>query len=271
MNTTEILDKVSELAVTYGTKIIGAIIVWIVGSWVLKYIVRFFNKTLDKRNVDVTLKPFLKGLVGTLLKALLVITVLSMLGIEMTSFIAVLGAAGLAIGMALSGTLQNFAAGVMLLIFKPFRVGDFITVGDHSGTVKEIQIFNTILETLEHHIVTVPNSVTSNSSVTNYTSKPYRRVDWTVGMAYGDDLAMAKEVLKAICDADDRILKEPETVFVAVEALADSSVNFTVRAWVKNENYWPVYFRLNEEVYQKFGPSGLHIPFPQMDVHVHQS
>ncbi|MBO6516977.1 MAG: mechanosensitive ion channel [Bacteroidia bacterium] len=271
MNTDKILEKISELSVTYGTKIIGAVIVFIIGSWIVKLLTKSFNAILDKRNVDVSLKPFLKGLVNTLLRVLLVISVLSMLGIEMTSFVAILGAAGLAVGMALSGTLQNFAGGVMILIFKPFKVGDYIQAQDHEGFVKEIQIFNTILETLDFKKVIIPNGGLSNASMVNYTPGAVRRVDWTVGMAYGDDVDTAKKVIADLCASDARILNEPEPLFIAVEALADSSVNFTVRAWVKNEDYWGVYFRLNEEVYKNFGPAGLNIPFPQMDVHLHKA
>jgi small conductance mechanosensitive channel len=271
MDTTKIMDKITELGVTYGTKIIGAVAVLIIGGWIVKLISKGFNKMLDKRKVEDSLRPFLKSLIGTMLKILLVITVLTMLGVEMTSFIALLGAAGLAIGMALSGTLQNFAGGVMILIFKPFKVGDFIAAQGYEGTVTEIQVFNTIILTLDHKKVIIPNGGLSNSVMTNFTHNPVRRVDWTVGIGYGDDVDKAREVILNLVKSDPNVLTEPEDVFVEVEELGDSSVNFTVRAWTRNENYWDVYFRLNKEVYKNFAKEGLNIPFPQMDVHVHKA
>jgi len=220
--------------------------------------------------MDESLKPFLKGLVGMLLKALLFISVLGMIGIEMTSFIAILGAVGLAVGMALSGTLQNFAGGVMILIFKPFKIGDFIEAQGYMGVVKEIQIFNTIVTTPDNKTIIIPNGGLSTSSMINYSTEEERRVDWTIGIAYGDDVDKARAVIKRLCDEDSRILKDPE-VFIAVSELADSSVNFAVRAWVKAPDYWGVFFDLNENVYKTFGKEGLNIPFPQMDVHVHKN
>ena len=201
---------------------------------------------------------------------MLIISVLSMLGIEMTSFIAILGAAGLAVGMALSGTLQNFAGGVMILLFKPFKVEDVIEAQGFLGKVSEIQIFNTILKTPDNKTIIIPNGGLATGPMTNYTTEPQRRVDWTFGIGYGDDVDQAKTVIQALCDQDTRILKDPE-LFIAVSELADSSVNFAVRAWVKGEDYWDVYFDLNEKVYKTFDQKGLNIPFPQMDVHVHQS
>jgi len=270
MNTEKILDQLIQIGVEYGPKLIGAIIVLIIGGWVIKGLVRALGKMMDKSNTDESLKPFLKSLVGMLLKALLFISVLGMIGIEMTSFIAIFGAAGLAIGMALSGTLQNFAGGVMILIFKPFKVGDFLEAQGYMGVVKEIQIFNTIVTTVDNKTIIIPNGGLSTSSMINYSTEPTRRVDWTVGIAYGDDVDKARAVIKKLCDADSRILKDPE-VFIAVSELADSSVNFAVRAWVKAPDYWGVFFDLNENVYKTFGNEGLNIPFPQMDVHVHKN
>lgn len=270
MNTDEILKKITDMAVEYGPKLIGAIVVLIIGSWIIKLIMRSFRKILDKRNIDDSLKPFLKSLVGMLLRVMLIISVLGMVGIQMTSFIAILGAVGLAIGMALSGTLQNFAGGVMILLFKPFKVGDFIEAQGHTGSVKEIQIFNTILTTPDNKTIIIPNGGLSTSSMTNYSTEPLRRVDWTVGIGYGDSIEKAREVLQKLADADKRILKDPE-VFIGVSELADSSVNFAVRAWVKAEDYWGVFFDMNENVYNTFEKEGLNIPFPQMDVHLHKN
>ncbi len=270
INTEGILDKITELTLSYGPKLIGAIIVWIIGSMVVKAITNAFSKTLDKRQTDESLKPFLKSLVSVLLKTLLVVSVLGMLGVEMTSFIAILGAAGLAVGMALSGTLQNFAGGVIILLFKPFKVGDFIDAQGHKGVVKEIQIFNTILTEPDNKTVIIPNGGLSTGSMVNYSTEPQRRVDWTFGIGYGDNINDAKKVLQELIEKDHRILKTPEP-FIAVSELADSSVNFAVRTWVKAEDYWGVYFDMNENVYNAFNKAGLNIPFPQMDLHVHKS
>lgn len=270
MDTQEIFRQLTEIAVEYGPRLLGALAVLIIGSWVIKALTKGFARMLDRRQTDASLTPFLKGIVNILLKVLLVISVLGMLGIEMTSFIAILGAAGLAVGMALSGTLQNFAGGVILLIFRPFKVGDFIDAQGHMGTVKEIQIFNTILKTPDNKTIIIPNGGLSTSSMTNFSAEEKRRVDWTFGIAYGDDAHKAKEVIKRLCDDDQRIHKEPE-VFIALSELANSSVNFVVRAWVNAEDYWSVFFDMNEKVYNIFGEEGLNIPFPQMDVHVHKN
>ena len=194
-----------------------------------------------------------------------------MVGIQMTSFIAILGAAGLAVGMALSGTLQNFAGGVMILIFKPFKNGDFIEAQGHTGTVSEIQIFNTILKTLDNKTIIIPNGGLANGSMTNYSTEEKRRVDWTFGVGYGDKTDDAKGLLLELMSEDSRILSDPAAPFVAVSELGDSSVNFAVRAWVKAEDYWGVFFDMNEKVYNTFDKKGLSIPYPQMDVHVHKN
>lgn len=270
MNAEKILEFVTEKALEYGPKLIGAILVWIIGSWIIKAITKSFAKLLEKRDTDASLRPFLKGMVNILLKVMLVISVLGMLGIEMTSFIAILGAAGLAVGMALSGTLQNFAGGVMILIFKPFKVGDVINAQGYTGAVSEIQIFNTILKTPDNKTIIIPNGGLSNSSMVNYSTEELRRVDWTVGIGYGDDADKARAVIQKMCDEDARILKDP-AVFIGVSELADSSVNFAVRAWVNAADYWDVFFALNENVYKTFDKEGLNIPYPQMDVHVHKN
>ncbi len=264
-----IVDQLIKISLTYGPKLIAAIAVWIIGGWVVKLIVNSFGKVMDKGRTDPSLKPFLKGLVGGLLKVMLIISVLGMLGIQMTSFIAILGAAGLAVGMALSGTLQNFAGGVMILIFKPFKAGDVIEAQGFIGSVYEIQIFNTILKTPDNKTIIIPNGGLSTSSMTNFSTEDKRRVDWTIGVGYGEDLDKTKEVIKKLCDEDSRILKDPE-VFIAVAELADSSVNFTVRAWVNAADYWGVFFDLNEKIYKTFNAAGINIPYPQMDVHLHK-
>lgn len=270
VNPEELLTQATELTFTYGPKLLGAIVVWIIGGWIIRAIVKVLGKGMDKAGTDISLQPFLKGLVSGLLKVMLVITVLGMVGIQMTSFIAILGAVGLAVGMALSGTLQNFAGGVMILMFKPFKAGDVIDAQGYVGSVSEIQIFNTILKTPDNKTIIIPNGGLSTGSMTNYSTEGRRRVDWTIGVGYGDDLDKARQVIKKLCDDDSRILKDPE-VFIAVSELADSSVNFTVRAWVESGDYWGVFFEMNENVYKTFDREGLNIPYPQMDVHVNQS
>ncbi|UBM59675.1 mechanosensitive ion channel [Marinilongibacter aquaticus] len=268
MNFEHILNRITEIIIDYGPRLLAAIAVWLIGTWVVRGLTKTFIKTMERREVDASLRPFLQGTVNTLLKIMLVLSVLATMGIEMTSFVAVLGAIGLAVGMALSGTLQNFAGGVMILLFKPFKVGDYIKAQGYGGTVKEIQIFNTILKTPDNVTVVIPNGGLSNSSLTNYSAEARRRVDWTFGIGYGDSAAKAEEVIKRLCDEDPRILKDPE-VFIALSELADSSVNFVVRAWVEAGDYWAVFFEMNRKVYDTFEKEGLNIPFPQMDVHVH--
>lgn len=266
---TETIEKLTDMAVQYAPKLGSAILVLIIGLIIVKAITKGFEAALNKSKLDQSLKPFLTGIINALLKVLLFISVLGMVGIEMTSFIAILGAAGLAIGMALSGTLQNFAGGVMILTFKPYRVGDFIEAQGYAGVVNQIQIFNTILRTGDNKTIIIPNGQLNNSSMVNFSTEDKRRVDWTIGIAYGDDVDVARSVIKELCDADERIHKDPE-VFIAVSELADSSVNFAVRAWVDKANYWPVFFAMNEKVYKTFPQRGLNIPFPQMDVHLHK-
>lgn len=269
MTLDELMPQILELIFSYGPKLVGAILVLIVGFWIVKALSGGFKRLLDARDLDASLKPFMVSLVSMLLKVILVISVLTTMGIEMTSLIAVLGAAGLAVGMALSGTLQNFAGGVMILIFRPFKVGDYIDAQGYSGTVNAIQIFNTFLKTPDNKTIIIPNGGLSTSSMTNYSTEPKRRVDWTFGIGYGDDVDKAKSVIKGLADADERIHKDPE-VFIAVSALADSSVNLAVKAWVNAEDYWGVHFDMNENIYKTFAKEGLNIPFPQMDVHVHK-
>ena len=263
------LSSALDLAKIYAPRLIGAIVIWIVGSWMIKVINKGIKNYIRKKEIDASLAPFLRSLVTMLLKVMLVLSILSTLGMELTSFVAILGAAGLAVGMALSGTLQNFAGGVMILIFKPFKAGDVIDAQGHIGVVKEIQIFNTLLTTPDNKVIIIPNGGLANSSMTNYSAMATRRVDMSFGIAYGDSIELAKETLKEIIDADERILKEPAPQ-VVLSSLGDSSVNFAVRMWVNSADYWNVFFEMNEKVYNIFAKKGLNIPFPQMDVHLHQ-
>ena len=263
-------DKLVDLLVLYAPKFVGAILVLIVGLWLIKVITKGISRVMEKRNMDVSLKPFIRSLVNILLKALLFISVLGMVGIEMTSFIALLGAAGLAVGMALSGTLQNFAGGVMILLFKPYRVGDFVEAQGYMGTVKEIQIFNTIMLTVDNKTIIIPNSKISSDSLINYSAQETRRVDWVFGIGYGNKVEEAREIIESLVASDTRILKDPAHQIVLSE-LGDSSVNITVRAWVKSADYWDVKFKMNEDIYNQFNDKGINIPFPQMDVHIHNN
>ncbi|PLW96346.1 MAG: mechanosensitive ion channel protein MscS [Marinilabiliales bacterium] len=265
--TQEILIWLSGLATQYGLKIIGAVVVLVVGLWVIKAIMKGIKRTMNKRNMDESLKPFLLSMISILLKVMLVISVLTMVGIQMTSFIAILGAAGLAVGLALSGTLQNFAGGVMILIFKPFKVGDFIDAQGYLGTVTEIQIFITILLTPDNKTIIIPNGPLSTGSLTNFSSQENRRVDWNFGIAYGDDYDKAKSLILDLLKTEEKVLKDPAP-FVALGEMADSSVNITVRAWVNAADYWTVFFSMNEKFYKQADKNGLSIPFPQLDVHL---
>jgi len=261
------LSNYKPLLVEYGTNLAFAIIVLIVGLWITGIITRSSKKAMLKSKIDESLVPFLSSLISSLLKILVVISALGMLGVEMTSFIALLGAAGLAVGMALSGTLQNFAGGVMLLVFKPFKVGDYIEAQGHSGTVTNIQIFNTILTTPDNKVIIIPNGGLSTNSMVNYSEEKTRRVEWNVGISYGDDAGKAQEVLKKIVAEDSRILKDPAP-FVEIGELGDSAVVMKVRVWVNGADYWDVLFETNKKIYEVLPKEGLSFPFPQMDVHL---
>mgnify|MGYP000573551033 FL=1 len=263
------LSRMVDLGVTVGSKILFAVIVLIVGRWLVRRLNKLVNKILTKREVDASLTTFVRSLVSITLNLLLVIVIIGILGIETSSFIALFASAGVAVGMALSGTLQNFAGGVMILLFKPFKVGDFIEAQGQSGTVREIQIFNTILTTADNKVIIIPNGGLSTGLMKNYSKEPTRRVDWEFGIAYGDDYTKAREVLARLLDADSRVLKEP-AYFIALTSLGASSVNIVVRAWVNSADYWGVYFDMNEKVYKTFAQENLNIPFPQMDIHLHQ-
>lgn len=263
-------EMLLTLSITYGPRLIGALLTLFLGLWLVGIVTSVVKRMLAKSKVDPSLVSFLLSLASILLKVLVYITALGVMGVQMTSFIALLGAAGLAIGLALSGTLQNFAGGVMILFFKYFKVGDYIEAQGHAGIVKEIQIFVTILTTPDNKTIIVPNGPLATESLINYSAQPTRRVDWTFGIAYGDDVDSAYTVIRSLIAQDDRILGDPQP-FMAVSALADSSVNIVVRVWVKTEDFWPVHFRMNEEVYKAFAAAGLTIPFPQRDVHVYQA
>lgn len=261
------LDKIINFGFEYAPKLIGGLLVLVVGLWISKLITKKVGKSLAKSSIDQSLVPFLRSLTNIILKVLVAITVMGMIGIQMTSFVAIIGAAGLAVGLALSGTLQNFSGGIIILILKPFKIGDFIEAQGFSGTVKEISIFSTMLNTPDKKLVIIPNGPLSTGALINFSAEPLRRVDWTFGIAYGDDVENFKKAINQFIVEDDRILKEPAG-FIGLSELADSSVNFAVRVWVDSADYWGVFFDMNEKAYTKFPDYDLNIPFPQMDVHV---
>ena len=260
-------DLVKDYVVPFGIKLVAAIIVLLLGRWIIKLIKKGLTKVMARRNIEPSLNSFLMSLVSVLLTFFLIIAIIGILGINTSSLVALLASAGLAIGMALSGTLQNFAGGVMIMLFKPFKVGDFIAAQGYEGKVNGIQIFNTTILTPDNKTVILPNGALSTGPVTNFNKETDRRVDWVFSISYGDDYDKAKAVLQRLCDADERILKEPEPV-IEILKMSDSSVDITVRARVKPEDYWAVYFRMNEMVYKTLPQEGLNFPFPQMDVHM---
>ena len=248
-------------------KILIALAIYFIGRWVVRRILKLVDVAMQHRNVDISLRSFTRNTISTVFTLLLVLIVVSTLGVNVTSLIAVASAATLAIGMALSGTAQNFAGGVMILLMKPYRVGDYISAQGQSGTVRDIKLFSTVITTADNQTIYIPNNSIATAIIDNYSTADLRRVDWTVGISYGDGVDVARKAVLAMLDADSRILKDPAPV-VWVAALADSSVNLTIRAWVKNGDYWNVFFENNEEFYKELPKHGLSFPFPQMDVHM---
>ncbi|MCD6581213.1 MAG: mechanosensitive ion channel [Desulfuromusa sp.] len=260
-------DKLVELVQSYGLPLIWAIIVFIVGRIVARILSNVVAKMMNKSNIDETLVKFVKTLVYVALMIFVILAALGKLGIETTSFAAILAAAGLAIGLSLQGTLGNFAAGFMLILFRPFKVGDFVEAGGISGIVEAIQIFSTKMRTGDNKEITVPNGQIIGSTITNYSAKETRRVDLVIGVGYNDDLKKVRAVLEDILSSDERILKDPAPTIGVLE-LADSSVNFAVRPWVKSGDYWPVLFDTQETIKLRFDAEGISIPYPQQDVHM---
>ena len=248
-------------------KILIALAIYFIGRWVVRRILKLVDVAMQHRNVDISLRSFTRNTISTVFTLLLVLIVVSTLGVNVTSLIAVASAATLAIGMALSGTAQNFAGGVMILLMKPYRVGDYISAQGQSGTVRDIKLFSTVITTADNQTIYIPNNSIATAIIDNYSTADLRRVDWTVGISYGDDVDVARKAVLSMLAADPRVLSDPAPV-VWVAALADSSVNLTIRAWVKNGDYWNVFFEHNEEFYKELPKHGLSFPFPQMDVHM---
>ncbi len=263
---TELIQQLIELGVQAGKSLLVALLIFVVGRFLVKLINKLVAQMMERRKVEPTIASFVKSFVNILLMVLLVITVVSALGVNTTSFAALLASAGVAVGMALSGNLQNLAGGILLLLFKPYKVGDYISAQGVEGTVKGIQIFHTILTTVDNKEIFVPNGALSSGSVVNFSKNELRRVDQTVTVEYGTDVEAVRQAVLDIAKADPRVLTDPAP-FVALSALADSSVNFTVRFWVKSADYWGVFFDTNRKVYEEFNRRGIGFPFPQIQVH----
>ena len=267
LDVSELMSGFMEQALWVLVKLFVALLFYWVGRWLIRRVVRLVDRAMEHRKVDISLRSFARNTVSVVMILILVLIVVQTLGVNVTSLIAVFSAATLAIGMALSGTAQNFAGGVMILIVKPYRVGDYITAQGQSGTVQEIKLFSTVITTADNQTIYIPNNVIATAIIDNYSTAETRRVQWTIGIAYGDDVEVARQTILAMFAADARILKDPApAVFVA--ELGDSVVKLSVRAWTKNSEYWDVYFEYNERFYTELPKVGIHFSYPQMDVHI---
>jgi len=263
----KIIEMLTLWSTTYAIKIVAALLIFFIGKWLARMVTNLLTKLLDKKNIDATLIQFLDSILYYTFLIVVIIAAAGQLGINTTSFLTIVGAAGLAIGLALKDSLSNFASGFMLIMFHPFRIGDFVNAGGASGTVKSIDMFNTTIHTPDNQKVIVPNSKITSDVITNVTANDTRRVDMVIGIGYQDDIAKAKTVLEGIIKDEKRVLENPVTT-IAVSELADSSVNFVVRPWVKTADYWGVYFDLTEKIKITFDKEGISIPYPQQDVHL---
>lgn len=263
------LQLITEILTVFGFKILAALVVLLVGSWVAKWIRGLIRRLMEKRGLESTVTGFVANLSYYAIITFVVIAALGQLGIRTASFIAVLGAAGLAVGLALQGSLSNFAAGVLLVIFRPFKVGDFVEAGGATGIVDSLEIFSTIFKSLDNKKIIVPNSNILADNIVNYSAYPIRRVDLVFGIGYNDDIDQAKQIIWDVLNQDDRILKEPAPT-VSLCELADSSVNFAVRPWVNGTDYWNVFFDTTETLKKRFDAAGINIPYPQRDVHIYE-
>lgn len=261
-----LVQQLIDWGVSAGGRIIGAIIILVVGRILISFLKKLISKVMTKRHIDPGIQSFVKSLTNILLTILLIIAVVSKLGVDTTSFAALLASAGVAIGMALSGNLQNFAGGLIVLLFRPFKVGDWIEYLNVSGTVREIQIFHTILTTADNKVIYIPNGAVSSGTITNYSREETRRIDWVVGVEYGENYDKVESTARRLIAADSRILTTPEP-FVALHALSASSVNVVIRVWVNTGDYWNVHFDMNKAIYAEFNKEGISFPFPQLTVH----
>jgi small conductance mechanosensitive channel len=263
-----IIDTLTTVAISFALKLVKVLLIWFVGRWVTRRVVNLIKRLMEARNVNVSIRTFVGSLVDVVTKIVLIIMIISVLGVDTSSFIAIFASAGVAIGMALSGTLQNFAGGVMILLFRPFKVGDFIEAQGVSGTVKEIQIFNTVVHTGDNKVILLPNGPVSTGIINNYSREDVRRVDFTYSISYGDDFEKAKKVLLKLIAEDSRVLDQPAAPFVELGALAASSIDITVRLWCKQQDYWGIHFDLNRKVYETFPKEGLNFPYQTLTVNV---
>ena len=274
MSLEDFIDKITNSMVTFAINLAIAVLVFYVGKFVINRLYRLVSGMMNRRNVDTTLTTFVLSMIRIVLYFILIVTVIGILGIETSSFLALFASAGVAIGMALSGTLQNFAAGALIMLLKPYKVGDFIEAQGYAGTVKEIQIFHTVINTGDNKSITIPNGMLSTSSINNASREKYRRVDWDVAISYGDNIDTARRSILEILGSDPRITETfteyGQEAVVFVKSLADSSVILTVRAWVRSADYWGVFFDMNERMYNELPKAGINFPFPQMDVHLKQ-
>ena len=269
-NLDKILEDAPNLILTYGTQILMALAIFIIGKWVARIVSNAIVSSMTKKSVDKTICSFVGSIIYTALFAFVIIAALGQLGIQTASFVAIIGAAGLAVGFALQGSLSNFASGVLLILFRPIRSGDFVEAAGEAGVIEEVGIFTTIMKTGDNKVIIIPNSNIMGGNITNYSMRDTRRIDMVIGIAYDADIRQAKKILEEIMAAEERVLKDPE-VTIAVAELADSSVNFVVRPWVNSGDYWPTKFDLLETIKYRFDEAGIGIPFPQMDVHLQKN
>lgn len=270
IETSVIIETLTAAAVSLAIKLVKVLLIWFIGRWITRRVVKLVKLLMEKRDVNVSIRTFVGSLVDVVFMIILIIMIISVLGIDTSSFIAIFASAGVAIGMALSGTLQNFAGGVMILLFRPFKVGDFIEAQGVTGTVKEIQIFNTIVHTGDNKVILLPNGPVSTGIINNYSRESLRRVDFTFSISYGDDFEKARKVLMELISQDSRVLDTPAAPFVELGALSASSIDLTVRLWCKQEDYWGIHFDLNKKVYERFPKEGLNFPYQTLTVNVNK-
>ncbi len=268
LTVSDIYDAVTSFALTFVIKLVQVALIWFVGRWLGRRLINIVKAVMDRRGGNETVRGFLLSLIDVVIMLVLIIIIIGVIGIDTSSFIALFASAGVAVGMALSGTLQNFAGGVIILLFRPFKVGDFIEAQGVSGTVKEIQIFNTLVHTGDNKVILLPNGPVSTGIINNYSREPKRRLDFTFSIAYGDDYEKAREVLLRLIKEDSRVLDNPAAPFVALSALGASSIDITVRVWCKQEDYWGIKFDLNKKVYEIFPKEGLNFPYQTLTLHV---
>ncbi|MBE6201931.1 MAG: mechanosensitive ion channel [Rikenellaceae bacterium] len=261
------LEFVTKGLLDFGWDILIAVAIYIVGRWIVRYLDRLLERIFIRREMEVSLAKFIRSFVRTALYVIIIITIVRKLGIDTSSFVALLASTGVAIGMALSGTLQNFAGGIMILLLRPFRIGDYVQTQGVEGSIKEIKLFNTVINTVDNKLITLPNGPIVNNIINNFSAENRRRVDLKVSISYGDDYDVARQALLDMIAADERIEKDPAP-FVAIGSLGENAVNITIRVWAKSSDYWGIYHDLNEKIYKELPAKGIHFPFPQIQVHV---